>query len=1380
METNNHCKIEILDYLRYCRNSLADSNNLSPYTGSKTNIDGLIIDNSEKLTGRISAEKAFNIFKESGEHQVLNNLEGMGEEILSVSIIICPNIYIPKSEHGVGHQTKKQISPICLPCRINRAGEITIEKDTYPWIPREYLLPSCGKDENILGEQGSLDKFYSSYPIYPTTWEETLQYGEWMKEAVCDPIVLREDYEQAKQGRIIVKNSSSKLSMIKSLIELYEHAIEGKVGVNQLTKRVVMGFAGKEIEVSSLLQYTGKNTGTMSKEFSLGKSQRIAVSCISEIGEGESIAVNGPPGTGKTTLIQNIIASQITNAAISGGEAPIIVVTSQNNQAIKNAVKSLGDNHERWVSGIKGLGLYLQSSSGKNDVMIDGVATNVIKRGQGKISFAGFNDLISDKTWLIEAEQDFIRNFNKRFPTTTIEDIGLIIRFLQRDLIIRKDILFKATHEFKEMTIEFGEEKVRSEGISKLIACQESEFRKIEDLIIKEKDLIAYKQQELERLKRTVNDFNQIIIMERAELKELKINWLKHRNSESIWLTLLSFLPAIKEKKKNRDLLFWSSTGIADTSGSSDKKEGTTGIIEQIEEALDKKEKKGQKSLQDAQDTILLEKEQIRINVENRQKHLFKLMEKAYTRRKIMSEVGELCETEILSKEITIKEVMDIVDRSVKFGNFGLALHYWEGRGLQALSIGMENSKNPEKMRKTYRIMAMFAPCFISTFHTLPSFFKGYLGVVKYMTNEIDCLIIDEAGQANTFIGIASLLLAKKAVIIGDTKQIQPVDNLSDKADMGNAIKYKVVKDKNGYEQARESGILAKDGSMMKIAQRASNYRLPDKVALEKGFWLTEHRRCVPEIISYCNKLTYMGILEPLRKTIDKEKRILPAVGWANIQGEDEKMSGSKSNQTEADVIADWVSKWAVDLEKYYGKPIGKILGIITPFKPQERLIGISLKREGVSGITVGTLHTFQGAEREVIIFSPVYGLNSSGMPFIDNELSMLNVAVSRAKDSFLVFGCMKHFRQGYNNPSSKLADILFSDMEHEIYDILPVNRNLGVGVETERLSGTDAHISFLCKNLPLCKEKIVITSPYLTSRAIMAGEGGKNLIYLLKETTARGIEVIIYIDSYGFNCGVSKGRASVKDINLLIETGARIFLTKDKRKMYFHNKTLICDNSIFIEGSFNWLSAPRGKMEKQEASMVHSGVIGVRAWTRKFEEEMISLGLEEYSIGKDIAFSSNGHRVKEAYLYADMVGSTTHYNHVGDETANKITMKLFEMAGENISKFSGEIIKTTGDGIIAHFPDVVSGIKAGLKIASWDIFPVRVGVVYGEATQMGNDHFGKTLSFGARVMSSAGGREVYIDEGTAKHIGSAFQIKSEGEKDLKGIGLVKLFKVLS
>ena len=74
--------------------------------------------------------------------------------------------------------------------------------------------------------------------------------------------------------------------------------------------------------------------------------------------------------------------------------------------------------------------------------------------------------------------------------------------------------------------------------------------------------------------------------------------------------------------------------------------------------------------------------------------------------------------------------------------------------------------------------------------------------------------------------------------------------------------------------------------------------------------------------------------------------------------------------------------------------------------------------------IDVGTVHTFQGGERKVIIMSTVYGKND-GCFFIDANKSLLNVAVSRAKDSFLVIGDISCLSDSENKPSGLLKKML-------------------------------------------------------------------------------------------------------------------------------------------------------------------------------------------------------------------------------------------------------------------------------------------------------------------------------------------------------------------
>ena len=119
-----------------------------------------------------------------------------------------------------------------------------------------------------------------------------------------------------------------------------------------------------------------------------------------------------------------------------------------------------------------------------------------------------------------------------------------------------------------------------------------------------------------------------------------------------------------------------------------------------------------------------------------------------------------------------------------------------------------------------------------------------------------------------------------------------------------------------------------------------------------------------------------------------------------------------------------WRKEYLEAPEQRYEKKIGEILGIVTPFTAQKKAVQKALA--GVlgrdAGIVVGTVHALQGAERDVVLFSPVYGQGHSGNTFFDAGPNMMNVAVSRARDSFIVIGNPDLFSEGSGKPSGILA----------------------------------------------------------------------------------------------------------------------------------------------------------------------------------------------------------------------------------------------------------------------------------------------------------------------------------------------------------------------
>lgn len=145
-------------------------------------------------------------------------------------------------------------------------------------------------------------------------------------------------------------------------------------------------------------------------------------------------------------------------------------------------------------------------------------------------------------------------------------------------------------------------------------------------------------------------------------------------------------------------------------------------------------------------------------------------------------------------------------------------------------------------------------------------------------------------------------------------------------------------------------------------------------------------------------------------------------------------LRGSRGNPGEAKRIAQWLAAEREHILHYARQTNPKLadksdeevlktsVGLITPFSKQATLIRTELRRQGIDGLTVGTVHSLQGDERLLVLFSSVYDINEQGTgKFYDRGPNMLNVAVSRAKDAFIVFGHSEVFGTEHRGTPSGL-----------------------------------------------------------------------------------------------------------------------------------------------------------------------------------------------------------------------------------------------------------------------------------------------------------------------------------------------------------------------
>jgi len=266
-----------------------------------------------------------------------------------------------------------------------------------------------------------------------------------------------------------------------------------------------------------------------------------------------------------------------------------------------------------------------------------------------------------------------------------------------------------------------------------------------------------------------------------------------------------------------------------------------------------------------------------------------------------------------------------------------------------------------------------------------------------------DYVIIDESSQVDLATGALALSCAKRAVIVGDIKQLPNV------VDTDMQIKTDLVF--NSYN--------------LKKTYRYSNHSLLSSVIelfpnIPKIF-LREHYRCHPKIIEFCNKKFYDNQLIVLTEYTDKRQ---PLVVYKTSQGNHAR---ERMNQRQIDIIKQEI----IPKEKLENVD----LGIVTPYRNQTNALqrtfyGTTIKAD--------TVDKFQGRENEVIILSTV---DNEISDFTDNP-NRLNVAVSRAIDQ-LILVVNGNENQNDNNISDLIQYIEYNNFSviqselNSIFDLL-------------------------------------------------------------------------------------------------------------------------------------------------------------------------------------------------------------------------------------------------------------------------------------------------------------------------------------------------------
>ena len=251
-----------------------------------------------------------------------------------------------------------------------------------------------------------------------------------------------------------------------------------------------------------------------------------------------------------------------------------------------------------------------------------------------------------------------------------------------------------------------------------------------------------------------------------------------------------------------------------------------------------------------------------------------------------------------------------------------------------------------------------------------------------------DVAIIDEASQCDIASCFPILYRAKRAVIVGDDKQLPHLSFLESAKEQSFMSKYEVA---DRYQLMWRF----RTNSMFDIA----NYYSMKPVLLD------EHFRSLPPIINFSNKEFYGNRIRVMKKD-DPNEKVLEIV-----EVPDGKVDADATrNLPEIEALVKRLHEIIVDNERE--KPDNPVsIGIISPFRAQVEQLKISVSKV-ISDymmekhqIEIGTAHTFQGDERDIILISWAFANNSfpQSITFLQKP-NLFNVAITRAKKQMINF----------------------------------------------------------------------------------------------------------------------------------------------------------------------------------------------------------------------------------------------------------------------------------------------------------------------------------------------------------------------------------------
>lgn len=345
----------------------------------------------------------------------------------------------------------------------------------------------------------------------------------------------------------------------------------------------------------------------------------------------------------------------------------------------------------------------------------------------------------------------------------------------------------------------------------------------------------------------------------------------------------------------------------------------------------------------------------------------------------------------------------------------------------------LETKEKLPEHQKLWSKLFLFFPVVSTSLSSTENQFK-----LMQKSESFGLAMFDEAGQAVNYHVVGLLQRSRQAIFVGDPIQLEPVVSIPHSIDIAIAEGFLPLS-RNDEQFRWGDHYLVTGNSAQEVADRAC--RFFSQIGERRvGIPLLVHRRCTEPMFGIANKIAYDEKMVNASSPFGWEA--IPS-GWINIS-ETEVEIGKRGyiNEKEARTAIEIVRHLAESNPDMLRNGVY----IITPFTLMQRELKRQWKNLAkdqsnhhwmalVSDVdpnnnefqifadnNIGTVHTFQGKEASTVILccaASSIRQKTGGISWVNSKPNLINVAVTRAKHHLFVLGNASDWANG--NISSEL-----------------------------------------------------------------------------------------------------------------------------------------------------------------------------------------------------------------------------------------------------------------------------------------------------------------------------------------------------------------------